>query len=376
MKTKKEAYSKEDESKLELSGFVSFFDPPRAEIKKTLLDLRQIGVEMKIITGDNELVAKKICREADLEIKGVITGSQIDSITDQALAVKALGATIFARCSPIQKNRIISALRRRGHSVGYLGDGINDAPSLKTADVGISVNNAVDVAKEAADIVLTRKDLAVLKDGVVEGRKVFANTMKYIMMGMSSNFGNMFSAAGAVMFLPFLPMLPIQILLNNFLYDFSQVTIPADNVDGDWLKKPRRWDLGFIKKFMYFFGPISSLFDFLTFFILFNLFSASEGMFQTGWFMESLATQVLVIHIIRTRKIPFVQSRAGKYLLASTIGCVALGWLIPYTVIGGFFKLQPLPLPLAAALAAIVCGYLAVVQLAKNYFYRRHADFL
>lgn len=376
IKAAKKIYSKEDETGLELLGFVSFFDSPKSGIKNVLRSLGAIGVEMKIITGDNESVTQKICRDAELEVKGMIIGREIDRMTDQALAVRSVGITIFARCSPIQKNRVISALRRRGHVVGYLGDGINDAPSLKAADVGISVSNAVDVAKEAADIVLTQKDLAVLKDGVIEGRKVFGNTMKYIMMGLSSNFGNMFSAAGAVMFLPFLPMLPIQILLNNFLYDFSQVTIPADNVDDDWLKKPRRWNLDFIKKFIYFFGPISSFFDFLTFFVLFNLLSASEGMFQTGWFMESLATQILVIHLIRTQKIPFIQSRPSRYLLASTVACVAIGWVIPYTKIGHFFQFQPLPLHLIAAIAAIVIGYLAIVQVAKRYFFRRYFKFL
>ena len=372
----KSGYCKEDESELELLGFVSFFDPPKPGIKDILSGLRKIGIEMKIITGDNELVTEKICRDAELEVKGVITGQIIDRLTDQALDARALGITIFARCSPIQKNRVIASLRRRAHVVGYLGDGINDAPSLKAADVGISVNNAVDVAKEAADIVLTQKDLAVLKDGVIEGRRVFANTMKYIMMGLSSNFGNMFSAAGAVMFLPFLPALPTQLLLNNFLYDMSQVTISTDNVDKDWLDKPRRWNLEFIKKFMYFFGSISSIFDFLTFFILFSLFSASEPMFQTGWFMESIATQVLVVYVIRTRGIPFIQSWPGKYLFASTIASVAIAWAIPYTALGRFFKFQPLPLELVAIILAIVIGYLTLAEFAKRYFYKRYFKLL
>jgi len=374
IRSAKPVYSKEDECDLELLGFVSFFDPPRAGIKNVLAGLRQIGVEMKIITGDNELVTQKICRDAELEVKGVLVGNDIDRLPDQALRMKAETATIFARCSPIQKNRIIAALRSRGRVVGYMGDGINDAPSLKAADVGISVSNAVDVAKEAADIVLTQKDLAVLKDGVIEGRKVFGNTMKYIMMGLSSNFGNMFSAAGAVMFLPFLPMLPMQILLNNFLYDLSQAAIPADNVDPDWLQKPRRWNLEFIKRFMYFFGPISSLFDFATFFVLFNLFAASEPLFQTGWFMESLATQVLVVHLIRTRQLPFIQSRASKFLIASTFVCVALGWLIPYTPVGEFFKFQPLPLAMVLAIVGIVAAYLMLAEAAKRIFYKRYFD--
>ena len=295
---------------------------------------------------------------------------------DQSLQARVEGITIFPRCTPIQKNRVIRALRARGRVVGYLGDGINDAPSLKGADVGISVNNAVDVAKEAADIVLTKKDLSVLKEGVMEGRKVFGNTMKYIMMGLSSNFGNMFSAAGAVIFLPFLPMLPIQILLNNFLYDLSQVAIPLDKVDIEWVQKPRRWNLMFIKKFMYFFGPISSVFDFLTFFLLFKIFGASEGLFQTGWFMESLATQVLVIHVIRTKQIPFLQSWPSKFLLASTAVCVAVGWLIPITPLGRYFHFEPLSLGMIGAIVLIVAVYLVIVEAMKRIFYRKYSHFL
>ena len=372
IRTPQASYAKNDEAGLELLGFVSFLDPAKKGVGDVLAKLHEIGIEVKIITGDNELVTQKVCRDVGLAIKGVLTGDQIDHLIDQALRVRVEKTTVFARCSPIQKNRVILALRARGRVVSYLGDGINDAPSLKAADVGISVNNGVDVAKEAADIVLTHKDLAVLKDGVIEGRKVFGNTMKYIMMGMSSNFGNMFSAAGAVMFLPFLPMLPIQILLNNFLYDLSQVTIPTDNVDNDWLKKPHRWNLDFIKKFMYFFGPVSSLFDFLTFFMLYRLFASSESLFQTGWFMESLATQILVIHFIRTRRLPFVESRAGKYLMISTLACVAVGWIIPFTALGRFFKFQAPPASMVAAIIGIVIVYLAVVEVVKRFFYRRY----
>lgn len=372
IKSKKDAYSKADEKKLELLGFVGFLDPAKRGAGDVLRALGDIGIEIKIITGDNELVTQKVCSDVGLEIKGTLTGSQIDHLNDQALRIMVAQTTVFARCSPIQKNRVILALRARGRVVSYLGDGINDAPSLKAADVGITVNNGVDVAKEAADIVLTQKDLAVLRDGVIEGRKVFGNTMKYIMMGMSSNFGNMFSAAGAVMFLPFLPMMPIQILLNNFLYDLSQITIPADNVDNDWLRKPHHWNIDFIKKFMLFFGPVSSLFDFAAFFVLYGLFSASEGIFQTGWFMESLATQVLVIHFIRTRKLPFVESRASKYLIASTFTCVIAGWIIPYTPLGGFFGLVPLPAGILLAITAIVACYLAAVEAVKRFFYRRY----
>jgi P-type Mg2+ transporter len=372
IKTKQNAFSKNDESKLELLGFVSFLDPAKRGVGEVLSGLNEIGIEVKIITGDSELVTQKVCGDVGLAVKGFLTGSQIDHLTDPALRIRVLGTTIFARCSPIQKNRVISALRAKGRVVSYLGDGINDAPSLKAADVGISVNNGVDVAKEAADIVLTQKDLAVLKDGVIEGRKVFGNTMKYVMMGMSSNFGNMFSAAGAVMFLPFLPMLPIQILLNNFLYDLSQVTIPADNVDSDWLKKPHHWNIDFIKKLMLFFGPVSSIFDFMTFFVLYGLLASSESALQTGWFMESLATQILVIHFIRTRKVPFIQSRAAKYLMVSTFACVILGWVIPYTALGSFFRFEPLSAGIVGAIILIVAAYLAVVETVKRFFYRRY----
>ena len=376
LKKTKNTYCKSDESGLELLGFVAFLDPPKAGIKEALRDLEAIGIEVKIITGDNELVTQKICREVGLNVKGVLLGSEIDKLMDQSLQARVEGITIFPRCTPIQKNRVIRALRARGRVVGYLGDGINDAPSLKGADVGISVNNAVDVAKEAADIVLTKKDLSVLKEGVMEGRKVFGNTMKYIMMGLSSNFGNMFSAAGAVIFLPFLPMLPIQILLNNFLYDLSQVAIPLDKVDIEWVQKPRRWNLMFIKKFMYFFGPISSVFDFLTFFLLFKIFGASEGLFQTGWFMESLATQVLVIHVIRTKQIPFLQSWPSKFLLASTAVCVAVGWLIPITPLGRYFHFEPLSLGMIGAIVLIVAVYLVIVEAMKRIFYRKYSHFL
>lgn len=374
MKKPKAVFTKKDESGLELLGFVSFLDPPKAGLRQVLDDLEAIGIEVKVITGDNELVTQKICKETGLDVKEILLGPEVDRLTDHALQARAGNVTIFARCSPIQKNRIINALRARKRVVGYLGDGINDAPSLKSADVGISVNNAVDVAKESADIVLTKKDLGVLREGVIEGRKVFGNTMKYIMMGLSSNFGNMFSAAGAVLFLPFLPMLPIQVLLNNFLYDLSQIAIPMDNVDKEWIQKPRRWDLKFVKRFMYFFGPISSLFDFITFFILFKIFGASEPLFQTGWFMESLATQVLVIHVIRTRQAPFLKSTASKFLLASTIFCVGFGWIIPSTAIGKFFRFQPLPLSVLATIVVVVMAYLILAELMKRIFYRRYLE--
>ncbi|HTW97072.1 MAG TPA: magnesium-translocating P-type ATPase [Candidatus Methylomirabilis sp.] len=368
----KEVYEKDEERGMEFRGFVAFLDPPKAGSKKILAGLEKSGIEIKIITGDNELVTRKICEEIGLPVRGTLLGKDVKTITDDALRRRVERTTIFARFSPEDKNRVILALRANKRIVGYLGDGINDAPSLRTADVGISVNNAVDVAKEAADIVLVRKSLQVLQDGVLEGRKVFGNTMKYILMGLSSNFGNMFSAAGAVIFLPFLPMLPVQILLNNFLYDFSQLTIPTDNVDQDWIIRARRWNIKFIRRFMLFIGPISSLFDFSTFFLFYFVFRVTEGTFQTAWFLESLATQTLVIHFIRTKKIPFLESSPSLPLIVSTFSVVALGWLIPFTPIGEFFGFTVLPLKMLLAIAGIVVVYLGLVEIGKRIFYRHY----
>lgn len=367
----KEVYLKNEEINMIFKGFVSFLDPPKKDVKEVLNQLRGIGVETKIITGDNELVTRKICDEVGLEIKGILLGADLDKFTDDALKIKAQNTTIFARCSPDEKNRIITALKFNHNVVGYMGDGINDAPSLKTADVGISVDSAVDIAKESADIVLTKKSLKDLKEGIIEGRKTFANTMKYVMMALSSNFGNMFSAAGAVLFLPFLPMLPIQIILNNFIYDFSQVTIPFDNVDDDEVQKPKKWNMDSVIKFMYVFGPISSIFDFATFFLLFFVIKAPAAVFQTGWFLESLATQIIIIHVIRTKKIPIFKSRASKWLVASSFLCLAFGWILPYTPLGPLFKFEPLPFYIILMLAGIVLVYLITVEMAKRIFYRK-----
>jgi P-type Mg2+ transporter len=368
----KEQYTVKDEAELELIGYLAFLDPPKKGVGKILKELNAIGVEVKIITGDNELVTQKICNDIDLPIKGILLGKQIESLTDDALRVKAAQTTIFARFSPDQKNRIILALKSSGNVVGYMGDGINDAPSLRTADVGISVNNAVDVARESADMVLTRKNLKILKEGILEGRKTFGNTMKYILMGLSSNFGNMFSMIAAVCFLPFLPMLPIQILLNNLLYDFSQVTLPTDNVDKDWIDKPRRWNFKYIKKFMIILGPVSSVYDIITFVVLYYGFHAAQSVFQTGWFVESLATQTLVIHFIRTKKIPFIQSKPGKLLVISTIAAVTFGWIIPFTPIGEYFNFSPLPWPILLSIVGIVALYLCTVEVLKRFFYKRY----
>ena len=363
-------YEVNDETGMTLLGFIAFLDPAKASAKDVIKKMEKAGVSIKIITGDNELVTERICAELDIPVKGVLLGYQIDSLTDDALRVVVEKTTIFARFSPDEKNRIISALRANGHVVGYMGDGINDAPSLKSADVGISVENAVDVAKESADIILTDKSLKALLDGILEGRKTFGNSMKYIMMGVSSNFGNMFSVIAAVTFLPFLPMLPIQILLNNLLYDFSQITIPGDNVDSEYIASPKRWNMPFVKKFMVVFGLISSCFDILTFYILYVVFAAGEKTFQTGWFIESLATQTLIIHVIRTRKTPFLKSIASNGLLISTVLVVAAGWILPYTALGKYFGFEQLPAQILIAIAAIVLIYLIIVEIGKRIFYK------
>jgi len=366
----KKAYEPTDEEGMVLSGFIAFLDPPKSDVKEIVQELFKAGVQIKIITGDNELVTQKICTELQIPVQGVLLGHQIDGLTDDALRVAVEKNTIFARFSPDEKNRIILALKANGHVVGYMGDGINDAPSLKTADVGISVSNAVDVAKESADIILTKKSLQVLFDGILEGRRTFGNSMKYIMMGVSSNFGNMFSVIGAVLFLPFLPMLPLQILLNNLLYDFSQITIPGDHVDAEYIAKPKRWDMKFVKKFMITFGLISSFFDFTTFFVLYKVFHVSAAAFQTGWFIESLATQTLIIHIIRTKKIPFVQSSASLALTISTLTIVVIGWLLPFTPLAHYFGFSPLSQTILITIAAIVLCYLIMVQIGKKVFYK------
>jgi Mg2+-importing ATPase len=365
-------YEKQDEKEMILVGYVAFFDPPKHDVKTAIHEMKQAGIEVKIITGDNEFVTEKICRDLGLEVKGILLGNELASLSHDALKVRVEQTTIFARFSPNDKNRVIRALQGNGHTVGFLGDGINDAPSLKTADVGITVNTAVDIAKESADIVLTHKSLKVLHDGVMEGRRAFGNTMKYLMMGLGSNFGNMFSVAGAVFLLPFLPMLPVQILLNNLLYDVSQMTIPSDTVDETFTLKPKKWNIDFIKKNMLSFGPVSSVYDFLTFFLLFFVFAVPEGMFQTGWFLESLATQTFAIHVIRTKKSPFWKSKPSIYLLATTFLCVIIGWALPYTSLGAYFGLVPLPLYILVVIIGVVLLYLVSLEFAKRIFYKKY----
>ncbi|MCX7997270.1 MAG: magnesium-translocating P-type ATPase [Patescibacteria group bacterium] len=363
-------YSRHDETEMCFMGFTAFLDPVKPGVRQSIKALEELGIEVKVITGDNELVAQKICSQAGIPVKRYLLGHQIDHLTAEKLRQVVEETTIFARFSPVQKNRVIAALRDNGHVVGYMGDGINDAPSLKTADVGISVTNAVPVAKESADLILTGKSFEVLGQGVTQGRKTFGNTMKYIHMGLSSNFGNMLSLAGAILFLPYLPMLPKQILLNNFLYDFAQMVLPADRVDTDYLKNPKRWNIREIRTMMLIFGPVSSIFDFLTFFLLYRLFPANPAAFQTGWFIESLATQVFVIYVIRTRKLPFIQSMPSPALLISTIAVVATGWVLPFTALGAMFGFVPLPVPVLILLAGITVAYLLIAEIAKRFYYR------
>jgi Mg2+-importing ATPase len=367
-------YSVNDESEMVFLGLMAFMDPPKETARESLQLLSKSGVELKILTGDDELVTRKACEYLGFEIKGVVLGSQIAQMGEDALSRVVEEANIFARVTPAQKNRIMNALKSNGHVVGFLGDGINDAPSLKTADVGVSVDNAVDVAKESADIIMLQKSLRVLNEGVLEGRETFGNTMKYINMGTSSNFGNMFSVAGASLFLPFLPMLPIQILLNNLLYDLSEATIPTDNVDPEYIEKPKKLDISYIRRFMIILGPISSIFDFLTFFAMLFVFNASIPLFQTAWFIESLCTQTLVVFIIRTRKTPFYKSKPSKPLLLSSLGIVALALVIPFIPkLGGLFGFEAPPFSFYAILAGLVGAYLILVEIVKKLFYKRYA---
>ena len=360
-----------DEAELVFAGFAAFLDPPKESAGAALSALKDSGVTVKIVTGDSDLVTQHLCAQLNIPVTGVLTGKDIAEMDDLALQVRAEKANLFCRVNPSQKQRVILALKARGHVVGYLGDGINDAPSLHSADVGLSVDSAVDVAKEAADMILLDQDLQVLHEGVLEGRRTFGNIMKYIMMGTSSNFGNMFSMAGAALFLPFLPMLPTQILLNNILYDISEVPIPLDEVDPEELRQPQVLDMSFIRNFMLVIGPISSAFDFLTFYVMLAVLQADQKLFQTGWFVESLCTQVLVIFIIRTRGNPF-KSRPHPVLAATSLAVAALGAVLPFTPLGTYFGFVQPPAKFYLILAAMVVVYLLIVELAKKGFYRWH----
>lgn len=368
-------YTVKDECDLVLLGYIAFLDPPKDSALQAISELREHGVQMKILTGDNETVTRKVCKEVGMKVEGVVFGSEIESMPIEQLASAVEQANVFVKLSPTQKATIIQALQRKGHVVGFLGDGINDSPALKAADVGISVDTAVDIAKESADIILLEKSLLVLDQGVIEGRKVFGNIIKYIRMGASSNFGNMFSVIGASAWLPFLPMAPIQVLTNNLLYDFSQTAIPTDNVDEEYLAKPRKWEIRNIAHFMLFIGPISSIFDYTTYFTMFYLFNArtveTASFFQTGWFVESLLSQTLIIHIIRTRRIPFLESRASvPLILTSLVICVVGVWLpfSPFARALGFTPLPPLYWPLVALM---LIAYLSLTHVMKIWFHRR-----
>ena len=368
----KTACAKDDEQGMTLKGYLAFLDPPKASVKRTIGQLQKLGIRVIVLTGDNELVTRKICGDVGLDVQGMVTGDALEGRDNAAFEELVRTTTVFARLSPLQKESVLAALRRNGHVVGYLGDGINDAPALKAADVGISVNNAVDIAKESADIILLEKSLLVLEDGVVEGRKTFGNTIKYIKMGASSNLGNMISVTGASLFLPFLPMMPLQVLLNNLLYDISQVAIPTDAVDPEYLQKPKPWDIRAIKRFMLAFGPLSSVFDFVTFGVLWFVFGASRPLFQTGWFLESLCTQTIVIHVIRTAKKPFLESRSSGFLLLTTLLIVSIGLALPFSPLAKPLGFVPPPPGLLAAILGILVGYLGFAQLVKQWYVRKY----
>ena len=363
-----------DERDLTLAGFLVFLDRPKANARQSLDRLEALGISVKLATGDNAKVAEKVCADLDVVSGGTLTGAQVEAMSDADLAAAARTATIFARVSPEQKARIITLLRESGGAVGFMGDGVNDALALHKADIGISVDTATDVAKDAADVVLLDKDLGVLADGVMEGRRIFANTIKYVLMGTSSNFGNMFSAATASVVLSFLPMLPGQILLNNLLYDTGQLAIPGDRVDKEQLRAPSHWNIAFIRRFMLLFGPISSLFDFATFALMIFVFTAAPGEFRAGWFIESIATQTLIIFAIRTRRVPFLRSRPSTGLAAASLGVVALGVFLPLSPLAGLLGFDPLPVPFFLALLAMVAVYLVLVELAKQWFFARSAQ--
>ena len=375
-------YSKNDECDLILNGYVAFLDPPKETANKAIKALEGLGVQVKVVTGDNELVARKVCKEVGISTECTLLGTEVENLTDEQLADAAGKTSLFARVSPAHKRRIIVALQSRQHTVGFMGDGINDAPALRAADVGISVDTAVDIAKESADMILLEKSLMILEEGVIEGRKVFANILKYVRMGASSNFGNMFSVLGASVFVPYLPMAPIQILANNMLYDVSQTAIPSDEVDQEQVEKPRPWNIKQLTRFIVFIGPCSSIFDYTTFFMMLYLFNCwdvstpeiaarSESLFQTGWFVESLLTQTLIIHVIRTNKIPFLQSRPSWPLVVMSVVIMGIGVAISFTPIGtylGFTAPPPLYWPLLAL--TLLC-YVVLTQLVKVWLLRR-----
>ena len=374
--TDEPAYAVKDESDLILLGFMAFLDPPKDTAAEALKRLHNLNVDVKVLTGDNEIITAYICKEVGMPVEHLLLGTQIEAMSEAELAEAASMTSVFARLAPAHKERVIRALQSKGHVLGFMGDGINDAPALKAADVGISVDSAVDIAKESSDIILLENSLLILEQGVLEGRRVFGNIVKYIKMAASSNFGNMFSVVGASAFLPFLPMLPIQVLTNNLLYDFSQTTIATDAVDADWLTKPRKWEIGGILRFILFVGPISSIFDYLTFFMMLYIFDSwhNPALFHTGWFVESLFTQTLIIHVIRTNKIPFIQSWASWPLILSSVIIVTVGAWLTVSPLADALGFVPLPPLYWLLLAVILVCYVVLTQLMKTWFYRRFGE--
>ncbi|WP_316190791.1 magnesium-translocating P-type ATPase [Bradyrhizobium sp. SZCCHNS2096] len=374
------AYTVADEKELVLAGYVAFLDPPKETAREAIAALNEHGVAVKIITGDNEVVTRKICKEVGLAVDMAMAGKDVAALADAELAEAAERTTIFTKMSPLEKSRVIRALQSKGHTVGYLGDGINDAAALKDADVGISVDTAVDIAKESADIILLEKSLLVLEEAVIEGRKTFANIIKYIKMTASSNFGNVFSVLVASVFLPFLPMLPIQLLIQNLLYDISQVSIPWDDVDRDYLTQPRKWDAGGVARFMVFIGPISSIFDIVTFIVMWHVFGADsvekQSLFQSGWFVVGLLTQTLIVHMIRTQHIPFIQSRAATPVILLTVSIMAIGIYLPFSPLGAHVGMVPLPMSYFPWLIGILLSYCLLTQLIKRFYIRRFGQWL
>ena len=370
MEGQPEAYTPTDEKGLNFAGFLLFFDPPKTDVQQVIVDLAKRGVQLKIITGDNQKVARHVAEAVNLPLQGVFTGSELNDLRDEALWHLAERTTLFAEVDPNQKERIILALKKTGHVVGYMGDGINDAPALHAADVSLSVDTAVDVAKDAADFVLLKQDLAILRQGIDEGRSTFANTLKYILTTISANFGNMFSMAGASLLLPFLPLLAPQILLNNFLSDIPALTIASDNVDPEMTEKPRRWNTKFIRNYMILFGLVSSIFDFLTFGILLYVFRASPEEFRTGWFIESLITELVIALVVRTRHV-FFRSRPGTLLLVSTLIFIGITLVLPYLPFIAVFGFVPLPAPLLLAMIGLTVLYVLATEITKKIFYSR-----
>jgi len=373
-------YTVADESNMILTGFVGFLDPAKPSAKPSIEALHRLGITIKVLTGDNEVVTKKICKDVGIPVVNILLGKDLENMTDEELTARIDDISILAKLSPLQKSRVVKVLQAKGHTVGFMGDGINDAAALRDADVGISVDTAVDIAKESADIILLEKDLMVLRKGVIYGRRTFGNIIKYIKMTASSNFGNMFSMLGASALLPFLPMLPIQILINNLLYDISQISIPWDKMDDDYITKPRKWDASGISKFMIYIGPISSIFDYATFAVLWYVFKANStahaAFFQTGWFVESLLSQTLIVHMIRTRKIPFIQSWAATPVVALTSLIMLIGIALPFSPIASAFKLVALPLSFFPWLIGILFCYCLLTQVIKNWFINKFSQWL